>query len=99
MKLTGKQRGYLRKLAQDLDPCVTIGKQGLSEQIIKATIEALDCHELIKIRFSDFKDEKNSLVDQLAEQTKSQIAGRIGHVAILFRRNSDEEKRKISFKE
>ncbi|MBN2436797.1 MAG: YhbY family RNA-binding protein [Spirochaetes bacterium] len=95
MKLTGKQRGYLRKLAQELDPCIMIGKSGLSEQLVKAADEALDHHELIKVRFSDFKDEKKDLSKKLAQLTKSEIIGQIGHVAMLYRQNSDIEKRKI----
>lgn len=93
--MTSQQRKQLRGLAHHLDPVVSIGKQGLTPGIIAATAKALDAHELIKIRFLDFKDEKQDLADQLAAATSSDIAGIIGHVAILYREHPEPEKRKI----
>jgi RNA-binding protein len=93
--LTGKQRSRLRQLAQDIDPVVMIGKNGLTDEVVKATDEALDIHELVKVRFSDFKDKVKEISNDLAAKTKSDLAGKIGHVVILFRQNSDPEKRKI----
>jgi RNA-binding protein len=93
--MTSQQRKHLRGLAHHLDPVVMIGKQGLTDGIIAATAKALDAHELIKVRFLDFKEEKKDLTAQLAEATASDIAGIIGHVAILYREHPDPEKRKI----
>jgi len=52
---------------------------------------------LIKVRFNEFKDQKKALAEELATRTGSQIAGIIGHIAILYRPQPDEEKRKITF--
>jgi RNA-binding protein len=93
--MTSQQRKHLRGLAHHLDPVVMIGKQGLTDGIIAATIKALDAHELIKVRFLDFKEEKKDLTAQLAEATSSEIAGIIGHVAILYKEHPDVDKRKI----
>ena len=72
-----------------------IGKQGLTPAVTAATDRALNDHELIKVRFLEFKDEKKSLTARLAESTHSEVAGVLGHVAILYREQSDPEKRKI----
>ena len=93
--MTSQQRKQLRGLAHHLDPVVMIGKQGLTDGIIAATAKALDAHELIKVRFLDFKEEKKDLTDQLAEATSSEVAGIIGHVAILYREHPDPEHRRI----
>ncbi len=93
--MTSQQRKHLRGLAHHLDPVVMIGKQGLTDGIIAATAKALDAHELIKVRFLDFKEEKKDLTAELAEATASEIAGIIGHVAILYKEHPDPEKRKI----
>jgi RNA-binding protein len=56
--LTTKQKKYLRGRAHDLKPIVYIGQQGMSDAVLKDANRALDDHELIKIRFIDYKDEK-----------------------------------------
>ena len=93
--LTSGQRKFLRSRAQHLDPVILIGKQGVTDALVRAASEALDAHELIKIRFNDFKDEKRALAEQIAFRTASEIVGTIGHVAILYRRHPEEDKRKI----
>jgi RNA-binding protein len=95
MKLTGKQRSYLRSLGQNIDPQVMIGKNGLSSELIKAVNEALDIHELVKIRFSDHKDERKDMTNELAQSVEADVAGIIGHTSLLYRQQKDPEKRKI----
>ena len=48
--LTGKQRAYLRGLAQDITPIFQIGKKGIEENFIIQVKEALEKRELIKIK-------------------------------------------------
>jgi RNA-binding protein len=94
-ELTGAQRRKLKSLAHELRPVVQIGKQGMSDQIIAATADALAAHELIKVKFLDYFDEQRALAEQLAHATASQLVFLIGHVAILYRRNPDPEQRKV----
>lgn len=95
MKLTGKQRSNLRSMGQVLEPVISIGKNGLSEELLKAAEEAINIHELIKVRFTDFKDERRELSEELAAKLKAEVAGVIGHTALLYRQSKDPEKRKI----
>lgn len=89
------KRKKLRALAHRLDPVVHIGKHGLTPAVTEATHEALESHELIKVRFQEHKDERGALTERLADLTGSEVAGTIGHVAILYRQHPDPEKRKI----
>lgn len=93
--LSSGQRKYLRSQAHHLDPVVLVGKQGITETLIHAVDESLQARELIKMRFNDFKREKKELTAQVAEQTHCQVAGILGHVAILYREHPEEEKRRI----
>ena len=95
--LTSADRKYLRGLGQKLEPVVMVGKNGITDTLIDSANKALAAHELIKVRFVERKDEKRTLIDALAEQTRSDVAGMIGHVALLYRQQDDEEKRKIFF--
>ena len=95
MSITSVQRKHLRSLAHHLDPVVIIGKQGAGDTLIQAVNDALDAHELIKVRFNDFKKDKERLLETIVGRTRCEIAGTVGHVAILFRRHEDPEQRKI----
>lgn len=94
--LTGQQRKYLRSLAHALQPVCYVGKNGLSAPLVESVRMALSDHELVKIKFNDHKEEKKSLAAQLEELTDSNLVGLIGNIAILYRQQPDEEKRKIS---
>ena len=93
--LNGSARKYLRGLAHHLKPVVQIGKTGLTLSVLGAIDEALEHHELIKIRFVDFKDQKRQLSQTIATSSKSELIGSVGHVFMFYRQHPDPEKRKI----
>ena len=90
-------RKLLRSQAHHLEPVVLIGKKGIKDGTIESINKVLETRELIKINFREFKDEKLSLSDKIAELTHSEIVGFIGHTLILFRQNPDSAKQKIHF--
>ncbi len=96
--LKGFQKKYLRGLAHSLKPVVQIGREGITEGVIRAIDECLFRHELIKVKFTDFKekDQKEAITGEFAGKTDSELVGMIGHTAILYRRQTDPEKRKIA---
>jgi RNA-binding protein len=93
--LKGFQKKHLKGLAHGLKPVVQIGKEGITEGIIRAVDEGLFQHELIKIKFTDFKEQKEALTNEIEIKTGSERIGMIGHTAILYRPQVDPEKRKI----
>jgi len=93
--LTGSQRKYLRGLAHHLKPLAQVGKTGLTPNVLAAIDEALEHHELIKVRFLDFKDQKHQLAQTIATYANSEMIGSIGHVCMFYRQHPDPQKRKI----
>ncbi len=71
--------------AQLLEPMFKVGKAGLSEGFIKSVSEALQQHDLVKVKFVEFKEEKKTLAPVLAEKTESHLIMRVGNVAVLCR--------------
>jgi RNA-binding protein len=67
MELKGSQRRYLRGLANPLSSVIIIGKAGLTEAVSAAIDEALDNHELIKIRFLEFRIQGKSCALKLRQ--------------------------------
>jgi RNA-binding protein len=95
--LQGFERKYLRGLAHGIRPVILIGKEGLTDGIVRATAEALLQHELIKIKYNDFKEksQKEALTGDLAARTGAEQVGAIGHTVILFRPHPNPEMRRI----
>jgi RNA-binding protein len=94
-QLTGKERRRLRGLAHSLKPLVHVGKSGVTEGVIDDADRALRDHELVKIRFLDYKEQRKELSETIAGETRSVIVEIIGNTLILYRESSDSKKRKI----
>jgi len=97
-KLEGFQRKYLRGLAQGLKPVVFIGQKGLTPEVLSSAQNALESHELIKVKFNDFKekDQKTEISVRMEKETGAENVGMLGHTVVFYRRQEDPEKRKIS---
>ena len=96
-KLKGFQKKYLRGLAHNLNPIVIIGQKGLTDMVFNTLDEAFDAHELIKIKFNDFKEkeQKKEIAGTIEQQTNCEMAGMVGHTAVFYRPHRLPEKRKI----
>ena len=92
MQLTGKQNRYLRGLGHHLKPIVMIGKEEVNDAVIAATDEALEIHELIKVKLQEgcLSDRKN-VAQALAEATDSAIAQVLGKVILLYRQSKEPQ--------
>lgn len=83
--LTPADRRRLRGKAQLIEPVLKVGRNGVTPPFVASVDEALKQHELIKIKFVEFKEEKKALVEQIAITTGSAIVQIVGHVAVFYR--------------
>jgi len=83
--LTNSQIRKFKAAAQLLEPMLKVGRAGLSEGFIRSVNQALAQHELVKIKFAEFKEQKKDLAPQLAEKTASHLIMRVGNVMVLHR--------------
>lgn len=90
--LTGKQRAYLRKLANSLDPIFQIGKGGLGENIVSELNKALEARELIKIHLleTSFLDTKQTC-NELARLTAAEPVAAIGSKIVLYKESENNK--------
>ena len=95
-ELKGSQRKYLRGLAHSYKPLVQIGKEGLSESVIRAIDTALEAHELIKLKIAAERDEREQFVPLIEARLNCDCVGTVGRIAILYREHPNPEKRKIA---
>jgi RNA-binding protein len=91
MALTSSQVRYLRSLAHSLKPVLLMGGKGVTEGVLKELEQALDDHELIKVKLSG-GDHAARAADlaKLVESSHAEAVQTIGHIAVLFRRNDEK---------
>ena len=86
MKLTSKQRSYLKGLAMKIDPVYQIGKDSLTPEIVKGLDEVLAARELIKVSIlKNCADDPKAIADTAAERTRSVAVQVIGRKFVLYR--------------
>lgn len=95
MGLTGKQRRFLRARGHHLPAILQIGKEGLSPGFVQALDQALEDHELVKIRVGqnailDDRDARRQAAAELAQATGSEVAQLLGNTMLLYRPHPDE---------
>lgn len=96
-KLKGYQLNHLRSLAHTLKPVVLIGQKGVTKTVILSLEEALDRHELVKVKFIENKSkpEKLMMVEVMQSAVRAHFVGMVGHIATFYRPHPVAEKRKI----
>ncbi len=94
--ITGKQRSYLRKLGQELDPLVFIGKNDMTETVIQELDNLLTSRELVKVKIQEgsILDAKPT-ANALAEMLNADFVQAIGRKFVLYRPAPEKENRKI----
>jgi RNA-binding protein len=95
-ELRGADRRHLRRLAHPLQPVVRVGGSGLTSALLRAIDDALEDHELIKIKIPADREQRREIAEQVSRETRSVLAGLVGQVAILYRRAKQEDKRRIT---
>lgn len=84
--LTGKQKGFLRSMGNEMDPILQIGKGGVTEPVITQADGVLETRELIKGRvLPNYAEDVKGVAQELAERTNSELVQVIGRNFLLYR--------------
>lgn len=90
--LTGKQKQYLKSIANSFPAVVQIGKDGMGESVIKSISDVLEARELIKIKINQNSEENIKDIANYISQTLScHIVQIIGRNCILFKQKKNKE--------
>lgn len=78
---------YLRVLAADLRPTVSVGAGGLTKFLLRQIDEALRTQELVKVRvpFGN-RQRRLDVLETLAPLARAELVQRAHNTAILYRR-------------
>ena len=96
MELTSKQRAQLRGLASTMDTILHVGKDGISDNLVKQADDALEARELIKGRVLENNIEYDARLaaQELAKATRSEVVQVIGTKFVLYRESHSKPKEK-----
>jgi len=93
VSLNPTQRKALRRLGHDRKPVVLVGAAGLSATVLAEIERALVSHELIKVRVrAGEREDRDALIGAMSAHTRAELVQRVGHIALLYRRNPDNPK-------
>ena len=94
MELTSKQRAQLRGMAATMDTILHVGKDGISENLIKQADDALEARELIKGRvLENSMYTARDAAEELSVATRSEVVQVIGTKFVLYRQSHDKNKK------
>ena len=84
--MTGKQRAGLRKMANGIETILYIGKEGVTDRVVKEVYDALEARELIKgcVQQGAPLDAKEALT-LLCEKTGAEPIQFIGRRFVMYR--------------
>ena len=84
--LSTKQKQFLKGLAHHLSPVVMLGGNGLTEGVLAEIDNALNHHELIKVKIAGAdRETKQLIIDAIVRETQSSNVQTIGHILVLYR--------------
>ena len=84
--LSTKQKQFLKGLAHHLSPVVMLCGNGLTEGVLAEIDNALNHHELIKVKIAGADRETEQLIiDAIVRETQSSNVQTIGHILVLYR--------------
>lgn len=94
--ITSKQRAFLRKMGHTLEPIFQIGKEGLTEEVLKGIDGALTKREILKVHILETALLDTKITCNLvAERLGAEPVQAIGNKFIIYRKSGEEKYRKI----
>ena len=91
--ITGKQRAFLRGLANELSPIFQIGKNGVEENFIIQVKQALEAREMIKIKVLENSGlESRETSDMICKAVKCEGVQAIGNKIVLYKKSKNKPK-------
>lgn len=91
--MTPQLKKALRAKAHALKPVIITGQAGLTEAVLAEIDNALNHHELIKVRLrNDDREQRQEMGRELCEQLKADLVQSLGQIVTLYRKSAEQPK-------
>jgi RNA-binding protein len=88
---SGELRRRLRGFAHKLSPIVQIGKEGVTQAVIRQVTVALHDHELIKVKLGgETPEDRFAAAESLGGQPGVNVVQIVGRVIVLYKRHPEK---------
>ncbi len=88
--MTGKERAFLRKNANTMDPICIIGKDGVDDEVITSVRNAITARELIKCKVLETSPcTAREAADEISDAINCEVIQVIGGKFVLYKFNKD----------
>ena len=92
--LKGKQRSFLKAMANTLKPIIQLGKEGMSESFIEQLDRMLNDHELVKVNVLDSSMlEAKEAALSICDELKTEYISSVGNKFVVYRESRTKEKK------
>jgi len=89
--LSGKQRSYLKSIANNLEPILHIGKNGVTETVLNQADDALEAREIIKVKILNNNElSAKETASQMADTLDAEFVQSIGNKFVLYRESKEK---------
>ncbi len=86
MNLTSKERALLRSQSNNLPDLVYIGKEGVTDNVLKQINDNLFAHELIKVKLQKNTPQvMNEIESIITANCGCEVVGKIGSKLVLYK--------------
>ncbi len=90
--MTGKQRSYLKALANGLAVKMQIGKEGITEAVLVQLGQILESKELVKVHvLENCALTAKEAANEAAESLKAEFVQAIGRKFVIYRESKDNK--------
>ncbi len=88
---SSKLRKALRAAGHHLSPVVQIGKDGVTDAVLKQLDEQLAAHELVKVRIgTESPEDRFEAAERLGAAVRAQLAQILGRTILVYRRHPEK---------
>ncbi len=90
--LNGKQKRYLRSLANNLNSTFQIGKDGLNDNLYKSLSDYLKANELVKVNvLKTCEVSLNEIEVNICMNCKCELVQHIGKTLVFYKRSKENK--------
>jgi RNA-binding protein len=88
---SGPLRKKLRAAGHHLSPVVQVGKEGVTEPLLRALADALRQHELVKVRVgTESPEDRFEAAERLSSGAMAQVAQILGRTVLVYKRHPEK---------
>ncbi len=88
---SGPLRRALRAAGHHLAPVVQVGKEGITEALIRQVSQALLDHELIKVKVgAESPEDRFQAAERLGLQSGACVAQILGRIVLLYKKHPEQ---------